>query len=1113
MSGVAIPQLGDAEARERIRNSLDESLIVEASAGTGKTTELIQRIVNILRTGRADIAAVVAVTFTNKAAGEMKLRLRQELDRARQAATGEEARHLEDALERLEEASIGTIHAFCAQILRERPVEACVDPAFQEIAEGEAVRLYKRVFRRWIQGKLNQESRGLRRALTRLAWRDNTDDSSPLDSLQYAGQQLIAWRDFTGKWERVAFDRNGEIDRLVASLQDAAVRFNRGQVPAVHEFADWLMRAENVRERDYDTLEALMGRTLKGLKDRKRKGTEEVILQLESFLGQADADLAVELRDELWDLVEQYEHAKRQAGMLDFHDLLMVTRGLIRGNDDVRRYLQQRFTHLFVDEFQDTDPLQSEILLLLAAGNPNCRDWMAARPNDGKLFVVGDPKQSIYKFRRADVTLYETLKKRLTEEGVGLVYLTKSYRSVRPIQQMVNAAFEPLMQGDPFGGQATYAPLEEHEPAPEGQPSIVALPAPHPYGVQRLANYAIDRCLPAAIVAFTDWLIRESGWTVRDPERSGERVPIAAKHVCLLFRRLVQFGKDISREYTKQFEARGIPHLLVGSKSFHSREEVETMRMALTAVEWPDDELAVFATLKGSLFAIRDELLLRYRNEVGRLHPFRRGREARNRAYEMIDSALDLLGELHRRRNRRPVADTVGLLLESARAHAGFALRPAGQQVLANVYRIADLARAYEAEGGISFRGFVELLDEESERTESAEAPVVEEGADGVRLMTVHKAKGLEFPVVILADMTAKLSQPNPERYVDAERGLCAMQLLRCTPWQLREQQDVERRREEAEGVRVAYVAATRARDLLVVPTVGDEERPGWIDPLNKAIYPAWDRYRQSAPARGCPPMGQDTVLSRPPGLQINPVRPGEHVPQHGEHTVVWWDPELLSPPVRIASETRQEEILAGDGAASQAEYDTWKKRRAETVEAGAKPEFEVFRATEMKESPATKAADAVEWELTERPFDRPGGRRFGTLVHATLRDVPLDAPVPRIRELAVLHGRLLGSPRQEVESAVETVTAALRHPLMQRACKAARCERELPVLLKDDQRIVEGVVDLAFVEDGAWHIVDFKTDEDLTSRRAHYEAQVQWYAAALARATGRRVTASILSV
>ncbi len=649
MTPVIDIQLDDRAARERIRTSLAESLIVEASAGTGKTTELIARIVAVLAGGLTTISHIVAVTFTNKAAGELKLRLRQELDRARgAAATPTERSNIEEALEHLEEASIGTIHSFCAQILRERPVEAVVDPAFEELSEQQASRIYERAFRAWIQRKLGEGAPGLRRALVRLAFRDSFDGASPIEQLQYAAWKLIEWRDHPAPWRTVEFKREAEIDRLVEQVRliaEAASRCARRgdnlvkSLRPAQALMTWIERSESARARDYDSLESLLIKLIRDIKKNPQKGAgffadgvprEQVVQarqhlldQLGSFQNAADADLAAVLRGEMWDLVERYDQLKRRAGKLDFVDLLLLARDLVRGNPEVRRYLQDRFTHIFIDEFQDTDPLQAEILLLLAADDPEQSDWMKVRPKPGKLFVVGDPKQSVYKFRRADVVLYRDIRDGLAQRGAAVVQLTTSFRALRPIQQLVNSAFETEMQDDVLAGQAAYAPLHGDTPAINGQPSLIALPAPRPYGSMRISRFAIDACLPETIVSFCDWLVRSSGWKVRDLEDPTQLVPLASKHICLLFRRFTNFGRDITRDYVRGLEAREIPHLLVGSKSFHSREEVETLRAALTAIEWPEDELSVFATLKGSLFAIPDNLLLRFHHEVGRLNPFR----------------------------------------------------------------------------------------------------------------------------------------------------------------------------------------------------------------------------------------------------------------------------------------------------------------------------------------------------------------------------------------------------------------------------------------------------------------------------------------------------------
>ena len=1127
------PSLADAAARRIVRESLAESLIVEASAGTGKTTELVARIVQVLAKGLTTVDRIVAVTFTHKAAGELKIRLRQELDKARPAtADAVERERLEQALKALEEAAIGTIHGFCAQILRQRPVEARVDPAFEEITEQEAGRIYDRAFNQWFQRKLGESSPGLRRALARLAWREAWESGPAMDQLRFAGKKLIEWRDFPALWRRESFDREAAIESLLAHVAELARMVSQCKrtndnlaisLRPLQQMLTWLDRTEGSRKTDYDTLEALLLKLQRDVKRNFRKGSgffadgvrredvltshQRLLQSLEEFRQRAGADLAAELRAEMQDLVDRYTELKARAGKLDFVDLLLLAHKLLKSNSEVRRYFQQRFSHIFVDEFQDTDPLQAAILVLLASSDPEESDWLKVKPVPGKLFLVGDPKQSIYKFRRADVTLYQHVCGAFEGCGVRRIVLTKSYRSVRGIQQFVNAAFGPEMTGDVASAQAAYSEMDEDGPEHSSQPAVIALPAPRPYGSSRISKERINACLPDAIGGFLDWLIKESGWKVRDME-GGELIPVEARHVCILFRRFTNWGADMTRDYVKALESRGLPHLLVGSKSFHHREEVETLRTALTAIEWPEDELSVFATLRGSLFTISDSLLLRFHGEFGRLHPFRKYPDPSDPDFQEIADALKVLADLHRSRNWRPIADTVNALLEAVRAHAGFAMRPTGHQALANVYRICDLARSFELSGGISFRGFVEELMGQAEKADSPEALVLEEAADGVRLMTVHTAKGLEFPVVILADMTANLAAAEPDRYLDTGLGLCATRLLRCAPWELIEHEAEEKERERAEGVRVAYVAATRARDLLVVPVVGDEERDGWLAPLNKAMYPVQDKWRQPQAASYISFKGTRTVLDRPLDSisQDEPsVKPGLHTPRCGKHAVVWWDPAALKLNAPENFGLRQVDILEPVGAASEsvALYTAWKDARASSVERGQSKDFDVVIATALNESPPDAVA-VMMIELAAKDLGRPGGVRFGALLHAILRDSELSARREQLQDLAQMHGKLLDASVAEIEAAVDAVAATLQHPLLRRAASAERCHRELPLLLPlGDGRTLEGIVDLAFLENGEWTVVDFKTDANLSASKAQYERQVQWYVHALSKLTG----------
>ncbi|MEE8522381.1 MAG: UvrD-helicase domain-containing protein [Thermoanaerobaculia bacterium] len=1141
----------DAAARQRIETSLDESLLVEAAAGTGKTTVLVRRLVAVLERGITEVDRVVAVTFTRKAAGELKLRLRQELDRARGRATEAGAqRHLEQAVARLEEAHVGTIHSFCAEILRARPVEANVDPAFRELDEDESARLYDRAFRGWIERKLDEMPEGLRRALTRLA-APTGGGPSPLDRLRDAGRQLVDWRDFPARWQRRPFDRSADVDRLieqVEALADAHHRcpdrrdYLRRAIEPAAELALWVRRTESVTDRDYDELEAQLVEALRQLRrnahwtgrgqrfapgllrDEVAAERDALIEELDQFRRHADADLAALLQHELREVLADYEELKRRTGRLDFLDLLVRARDLVRDNRDVRAYLQQRFTHLFVDEFQDSDPLQIEILLLLAAPSPDEEDWRRVRPLPGKLFLVGDPKQSIYRFRRADVLLYQEIKEQLTAAGAGveLIHLTRSFRAVRPLQQAINAAFAPRMREDREVGQPEYIRLDPHREAAGEHPRLVALPVPEPYGWSRVTKTQIEACLPDAAAAFIAWLVEDSGWTIEDPDHRGRQIPIAPRHVVLLFRRFLSWNRDMSQPYVQALEARRIPHVLVGGRSFHQREEVETLRAALTAVEWPDDELSVFATLRGDLFAVTDNLLLRFRAESGSLHPFRPLGDDLAADFQPIREALEILAGLHRRRNQLPVVETVNRLLELTRAHAGLALRPSGHQILANVQHICDLARSFEIRGGLSFRGFIERLNAEAERVGPASAPVVEEGADGVRIMTVHAAKGLEFPVAVLADITANLSRREPGMFLDPPRGLCALKILGCSPWELLENADLERQRDLAESLRVAYVAATRARELLVVPAIGTVPlEDSWVSPLDDVIYPPRASYQRPREPRGCPRFGRTTVLQGPKSYHGPPddvVRPGLHRPAAGDHEVVWWDPAVLDLRVEGDFGLRRERILSpdSDGTAAAeglAAYQAWQEKRRRAVERGSVPRFAITTPSEAEQPPPDFEAE-TRVEKVPRAPGRPEGPRFGTLVHTVMRDVAFDADASTALSLAALHGRMLDAPPEEIEAAVAAVTTALAHPLLRAASAAERCHREAPFVLDlDSGGLVEGTMDLAFFDDGAWTVVDFKTDSDLEAVSERYRVQLAWYVYAMTAITGEPARGVLLGI
>jgi ATP-dependent helicase/nuclease subunit A len=398
---------------------------------------------------------------------------------------------------------------------------------------------------------------------------------------------------------------------------------------------------------------------------------------------------------------------------------------------------------------------------------------------------------------------------------------------------------------------------------------------------------------------------------------------------------------------------------------------------------------------------------------------------------------------------------------------------------------------------------------------------------------------------VILADLTCKLSRPDAGRWIDPTGSLCALKLGGWAPTDLLVHGYEEAARDKAEGERLAYVAATRARDVLVVPAIGDEPYDGgWLDPLMPAVYPSLLGRQTHAPGPGCPAFpSKDSVLTRPDGdparsttvapgtyrfSSAQPAASGESPAASrqppAEYSVVWWDPHVLSLDADSGYGLRRDDLIAKDGdpakvAARLSAYQQWRTEREAATGRARVPSLKVRTATSVALDHTTVDVTGVpEIEVIDfsRSAERPFGPRFGTLVHATLATVPLDASERTIAAVAHAQGRILPAagrePYAEVEvyAAAEVVWSLLRDPLFDRvrqAERAGRCDRELPIIWKaPDGTLIEGTIDLAFEDVTGLTVVDFKTDRELATDLDRYKRQLTVYCQALG--TLRKTTA-----
>lgn len=1223
-SGRSDGSLPDAPARRRIATDLDTTLVVEAAAGTGKTTALVSRVVELVRSGRANMAGVAAITFTQRAAGDLRLRIRQGLEAEIARGAGPaEARRMEEAMSELEEASIGTIHAFCSTLLRERPLPAGVDPDFEVLSGGEQAAFFEPLFRAYLRRQLENPGPGVARLLRR-----NRDPrADPVRLLRSAAFRLLEHRDLDAPWSRPPRDAEAAVRRLLyedelnedeteitgaclstlagahrllppetpgqrpnwlhrsmadaAELErDIAIRKQTGRWD--HDWVEQALATLELKEyggrppardtaakllRAFPLLPVKIVRQqmqvdLNGLRDG-------FVARLEKFREMAGADLAALLREDLRPLLGEYrrttggrgpepeaadriasdeaeddsektltgyEEAKRAAGRLDFEDLLLRARDLLRDDPGAREELRSRFTHILVDEYQDTDPVQTEILFLLtAAEEPPDGDWRRAVPTPGRLFLVGDPKQSIYRFRRADVRHYLRVKEHLLARGAAEVRLTTNFRSVPEICEFVNGVFEPLFgaaggsapegarpaaqsddpeeEEDHEVRQVEYAPIEARRSPFGNQAALAAIPVPDGGDLARNAR-EIERAEPAAVARFVARLLK-SGLEVSD--RRVARRPVEPSDICLLFRRFRAFGRLIPQAYADALQQRDIPQALAAIPGYTGSAEIRAMRAALTAVEYPDDELHTYATLRGPLFAFSDEELFLYRERGGRLCPGAPGpppedADASDRA---IRDALGFLDELHRNRNRRPVSHTIQALLSRHRAETAFAFRKSADQVLANLRRLTQSAREFEADGGLSFRAFVRRLDDEANDADYGAMHAFDPDVRGVRFSTVHSAKGLEFPVVILVDTPCR-REGRAQRVVRPKEKLHACDLGDgIRPLELLKARKSEEQEDVLELDRTLYVAATRARDLLVTvrPSARYEMDRSWLRPV-------YDRM---------PEPDEDLEAGvRETGHGDAAPRTGQPDPLPADPTARRWS--LLA---RDAGADDGDERDEGDGG-----FGAFLEQRADTLARGSIPTTPVIRADRYARRDFPP--DEVAIHQLPRAPGRPRGAAFGELVHRILERAPFDgAEEETPARLAPLLAAEYDLDEALAAPAAAAAEAALQHEVLHAARLAAErgaCFREFPIYLREDDPapeepgtgngagtnsaetggalLIEGKVDLLFQpEDGApWTVVEFKTGSEPADAASSPEAeaaldrhrrQATIYARAVSRATG----------
>jgi ATP-dependent helicase/nuclease subunit A len=1052
------PAPTDTAARTRIVTDLQANLIVEAGAGSGKTEMLARRMAEGVASGDYELGAIAAVTFTRKSAAELRGRFQLALERLLPDAEAERAERIRAALSGLERFFAGTIHAFCARLLRERPVEAGVSPGFTELDE--------------VDDEL----------LRRQSWRDYRVQAKAIgdpDVMELLDAGITA-KQLDGAFETMCLYEDVRFPAGHASMPETAVVWKaveafcadlKSKIPApvsedstckTQERAQRFLRQLKAYERGRVDA-ALLAEVLRTWESRPSvvqkhwppgvgKQAEQMHEQFRQavvlpFLTAWRRYLYARCVSLLSKARDAAREERRRRNALSFNDLLILTASVLRSNPAVRRALQRKYRHLFVDEFQDTDPIQAEIMFWLAAAE-DAPSWRAVSLRPAALFVVGDPKQSIYRFRRADIDIYNEVRAIISGPAErNLVRLTTNFRSLPGICDWVNGIFKGLFPDAPTTHAPMFAPLEPSRIDDAGHPAVMALEtaASAGYGdVPRLEADAIARY-------------------IRNEVESGRRTFGDFLILTRKKRRLLPYARGL--------EALQIPIEVTGAGAFSESEEVQDLALLLHALADPQDAVALVGVLRGRLFGLSDEELFEFRQAGGYFSIFCDTKASGVRACEALSTIRRWYGwtrMLPAGAALERIADDGGCLALAATSPGGVEagdLLHAIDRVRAVVeqgFTLADAAAALASWSGLE-RGI-------DESTEVDSLPLEPGRKDVVRLMNLHKAKGLEAAVVFLVDPLGGFEPGVDVRVVrghddeavgyfeivEENQNSWAKRALAEPPdWTAHEA--AERRYLDAELDRVFYVAATRARDLMVVSRYGGQGRGA------AAWKPLVDKLG-SAPALAIP-----ATVTLPAAAQM----------------------DLSAAAASSASQ-------ASDAAHRGARKPSWS---ATSVTA----ELKHLPRMTISAGDAPEAVDPTRSAVPNTDSHRAdAGMAWGTLIHGLLEHAMRTRSATRedLRRLAMWLTVEEPELRPVIDQAIDTVEQVAKADFWAEAKAAAEAYEEAPFAIKEgDAHVVTGTIDMAYRTPDGWRLVDYKTDQSLELQvERKYPQQLARYVAAWER-------------
>lgn len=991
-------------------------VLVSAGAGSGKTRVLVERFVRLVQQKQAKLDEVLLVTFTDKAAKEMRERILKRF----------EEEQMESERDRFDLAAIGTIHSFCARLLMENQLLVPISGQFHILDQALQQELLERV----LSEKLDEAYQS--NQLEWLALFESYGFSSLLSGMGQAFSQL---KSLGLEPQQLTTESAHQEKMAEINLALAQVGLNELKL---HESLTW----EELQE--WSSLSF-------GRSEGDKKRTLQSALELAwEFQAEPIKNSFLNFLQQIW---IAFEAEKQKQGWVGFDDFQVLTRNLLRDHPEVRQRYQKRYKFIMVDEYQDTNPLQVEILDLLRSGE-----------ND---YVVGDKKQAIYGFRHASISGFNDLEK-IFSEGEGAVFdLDENFRSAPEILQFVNTFFNRVWNNDT---SVTYRPLIS--PNQNGE------------SVQNRVEIALVDQEPQGL-SLKQVREMEAKWLAGRIQQLVQTKEAAYSDIVILIR-----STSVLETYEKELAEAGIPFFLVSGRGFYAQQEIFDISHLLKVLAFPQSDIPLAGFLRSPFVGLKDEtlaLVSQWTKEKDRETPLWKGIKNIEHCEVISESEKEKIVEMLQKLallEEKKSLYRFSQLIEKGIALFEYGVKSLcffdGPQRLANIQKLMKVASEYEnKQPQAQLTDFIAYLDRlESEEGNEEEASLEEELGDVVRIMTMHKSKGLEFPIVFAVDLGRSDLYPKGD-FRFSSQGEFALKVRnpltnqKEKPYWFNQLHDWEKQKELDEKKRLFYVVATRAQQRLIL--VGSTKFKAKKESFSPSqSWADWLRHL----------------------LQLNQEEEG--LP---EGTTF----HMIEPTFEKREEQRAVEVSIASLPQDLQEWDSSNKGK-KTVLTNVVNQFSVTQLMHYQQCPYRYSllydlgwvAKGLDPEKEEMDEERPlSAQSLGTLVHKTLEVIPFDEMTTELdQKIKPLFPKLNSKQKKEIEPFVFSFT---QMPIYSDILKAKAVFKEWPFLISVGEAVIEGTIDLLFInEKDELVVADYKTNKLSPSSFEHkvetYRFQLELY-------------------